>query len=213
MADAIGEAGDVAFDVAGAVERHALGCRIVEQQALRLRDNRTECLRDFVGAGGIAREGCCQEELGVAGVRKNFDLAQALAAFLPRPRRRAGRACLQKQRRKDGALINSAERGGIRSKVPEGQLFGFASGGTAVLLGIVQATNLPLRAVAIAPGRRGVRGDVARPVDAAEAAQSFAENVGFVAQLGLVRNVLVVAAAADAEMRAGRRRRDPGKAR
>ena len=49
-----------------------------------------------------------------------------------------------------------------------------------------------------------MRGDVALPVDAAEAAQSFAENVGFVAQLGLIRNVLVVAAAADAEMRAGR---------
>ncbi len=49
-----------------------------------------------------------------------------------------------------------------------------------------------------------MRGNVARPIDAAEAAQRLAKDFRFVLELSVVGNVLVVAAAAHAEMRAGR---------
>lgn len=46
--------------------------------------------------------------------------------------------------------------------------------------------------------------DLAGPVDAAEAAESFAKNFNLVLKLAFVGNVLIIAAAAAAEMRARR---------
>ena len=49
-----------------------------------------------------------------------------------------------------------------------------------------------------------MRGNLAGPVDPADAPERFAQDFGLVFQLRFVRNVLVIAAAANAEMNAAR---------
>ena len=59
--------------------------------------------------------------------------------------------------------------------------------------------NAQLRAVAIAPRFGGDAIDLAGPFDLADAGQRLAQDRFFVVELPLVGNVLIVAAAADAE--------------
>src|SRR6267378_7572908 len=67
---------------------------------------------------------------------------------------------------------------------------------------ILGSSNLPLCTIAIAEGRRSVRSDRAVPLHAANPAEGFAKDFCLVAQLRVIRNMLVMAAAATPVMRA-----------
>jgi hypothetical protein len=68
----------------------------------------------------------------------------------------------------------------------------------------VHSTNNPVRAVAIAERRGFVNRNGAIPAQAAKALKRFPQNLGLMPQLGGIRYVLIMTAAADSKVRAGR---------
>ena len=131
--------------------------------------------------------------------------------FAQLARQRAGCECvaqreqrLEQERRKNRAIAYRTERGGICAEVADAELVKLG-GRCLVRRRIFERADFPLRAIAIAPGLGCVNRDLAGPFDAADAAKRLAQDFSFVFELRLVRNVLIVAAAADSEMRATRR--------
>src|SRR5208283_2888783 len=99
-----------------------------------------------------------------------------------------------KPRRKNRAFIHSAQARASGFEVTDSGRGGAGSG-----------SNLPLRAISVTVGWRSMRGNRPVPPHVANATESFAQDFGFVAELRFVRDVLVLAAAATPEIRAGGR--------
>ena len=154
--------------------------------------------RSISGDGFVAAvervEGQIQQQLGRRRRPRTLPLRAASAgSFSSRASARDRRQSLGEARRDDGAISHRAKL--LRS----GLVIARWPGRRGV------RRDLPLRAVAVTEGRRGVRGDGAFPGDPPEPRQRLPQNLRFIASsCELVRNVLVVAAAADAEVRAGR---------
>src|SRR5690349_19150147 len=94
--------------------------------------------------------------------------------------------------RENGACLNSAEQRRACLEIANGRPPSLVGG-----------ADLPLGTVAIAQGRRGVRLNRALPLHAPDPRERFPKNFGLVLQLGFIGDMLVMAPAADTEVRAG----------
>src|SRR5262245_17257854 len=99
---------------------------------------------------------------------------------------------LSDRRREDGACLNSAEQSRACLEIANGRP-----------ASLISRVDLPLGTVSITQGRRGARLNRAFPLQAPDPRERFPKNFGLVLQLGFMRDVLVMAPAADTEMRAG----------
>ena len=100
----------------------------------------------------------------------------------------------RKTRRKNRAFGHGAEPGAAHFEISDARALRQRPPGWG--------RNFPLRPIAVAERRRGVRADRAGPLNASDAPQRLAQNFRFIANLRVVRNVLVLAASAASKVRA-----------
>jgi len=193
VAHAVRRARGFAFNVARAIEFHALASGVVEKQAFDLRQYSAKLVHEFLGAGRKAGEGSRDEKLGILPARERLDFAQLAWQHARRGARAKREKSLQQQRRQNRAILYRTERRGIRAKVSD------AHPAHAIY---AERADFPLRAIAVGPWRRGVRRNFAGPFDATNSPQRLAKDFGFEFELRVVWDVLIIAAATNTEMRA-----------
>lgn len=205
VADAEGSACGFVVEKSRSEKLHAIASRIVKYEAGHFRDDFAERFGVFGGARWKSGERRGEHELGIGRVGEGFNFAEAARKFCGSERFAQREQSFEQQRRNDGAFFDGAKSGGVGLKISDAKaglaVNGRLRSGFALCF---EGTHFPLGAISVGPGRRGVRGDRSGPIDAPDAAQSFAENVGFEFELRFVGNLLVIAAAAIAEVAAVR---------
>ena len=185
---------DLVIQKARAYQFEAIASAIMEKDTFDFRQLFPQRAREYLRRSTVeARKRRSKENLFVVGVRKCFHLYQRAqqSAFqhAAQPVER-----LRKQGRKQRTFVHRAELARSRFKISNGRSRSF-----------LRASYLPLRAIAVPVGRGSMYCDWAGPVDPAKTLQGFPQDGFLVFNLGVVGDVLIVAAPATRKVRAGRR--------
>ena len=190
VADAEFESAGFVHQVAGAGEFEAIFALVEEQQAFELGNSVSKDRGDFGGGCGKALERDVQRNLFIFRIDEGFDLLEFFRDVAG-----AGEILelferFVKRGRKNWAGVDRQNHRAFGQKVSECHWFGVA--------------ERPLSAIPVAEGFGGVNLDRPIQLNAAETRKSLAQNGFFEFDLGRSWDVLIVAAAAGAEVRAGR---------